>query len=69
MLPAEPGGAPALLSSPVVFTEEITKARDSHNLSVEEQLVSLLSYTHGHLQPGNISPNQEQIPFVCFILV
>lgn len=26
------------------------KARDSHNLSLEEQLVSPLSYTHCHLQ-------------------
>lgn len=50
MLPAVPGSAPVLLSSPVVFTEEIIKARDSHNPSLEEQLVSPLTYTHCHLQ-------------------
>lgn len=34
LLPAVPGVASVLLSSPVVFTEEMIKAQDSHNLTL-----------------------------------
>lgn len=54
MLPAVPGVAPALLSNPVVFRKKIIKAQDSHNPSLEKQLVSPLSYTHCHSQPRKL---------------